>query len=296
MIFVTGASGFVGKSLVPLLIKKGYEVRCLVNNTSVDSIYGMMPVEQIHIDLNDLQSIRSSLVGIDTIVHLASAHSFGSIDNLMDIDYILTRQLLEAGRDMGIRRFVYPSCLSANRASAYAILKVKGVIEEFVKKSGIPFTIVRSASVYGRDDTFTNVLAGLMKFAPFVFPRPGNGQAVRQPIWIGDYVECISQVLLDDRFTNAQINIGGPEFITSDDLLKSIMNVVGVKRVLVSMSVTQMQWTVNYLRKIVGNRLVTSNWIDHISRDCNCEINSLQRYFGIRPSQFRQSIDYLTGN
>ena len=301
VILVTGARGFVGQSLVPLLIEHGHSVRCLMqsefeNGFENGYVGNLIRKEFVVASIHNPSGLRKALVGVDTIVHLASAQCNGGWNELMEVDYKGTRELLSAAKEMGIRRFVYPSHLGSGRSSAYPILKTKGVIEEFVRRSGIPFTIIRSAAIFGSSDQFTNTLALLMKSIPWVFPRPGSGKSIRQPIWIGDYTNCVSRLVSDNRFTNETIDIGGPEFITVDRMLTSIMKVVGTRRLLVSVPVVQMRWLVLVLRRLLGSSSITSNWIDYISRDCNCEVNSIQRYFGIRPAQFEQAISYLANN
>ena len=297
MILITGAKGFVGQSLVPLLIEHGYKVRCLMQPESENGYQNNLTDKEIvFASIHDPSGLRKALIGVDTIVHLASAQCNGGWDELMEVDYKGTRELLSAANEMGIGRFIYPSHLGSGRTSAFPILKTKGVVEEFVRKSGIPYTIIRSAAIFGAADQFTNTLALLMKSIPWVFLRPGSGKSIRQPIWIGDYTDCISRLVSDNRFANETIDIGGPEFITVDQMLTSIMSVAGIRRLFVSVPVVQMRWIVFVLRRLLGSSSITSNWIDYISRDCNCEINSVQRYFGIRPSQFEQAISYLGNN
>ena len=294
MILITGTRGFVGKSLVPLLNDKGYSVRCLVHSV-LEKEYSedFSHRDLVFASMGDPSALRQAMVGIDTIIHLASAQWHGGLQQLMEGDYKGTRQMLAAAKEMGVSRFVYPSHLGSGRSSAYPILKTKGVVEEFVRKRGVPFTIIRSAAIFGSNDQFTNTLALLMKFIPAVFPRPGSGKSIRQPIWVGDYVDCVTKVITDNRFANETIDIGGPEFLTVDQILESIMKVAGIRRLVVSVPVVQMRWIIFVLRKILRTSSITSNWIDYVSRDCNCEINSVQRYFGIRPVQLDQSIGYL---
>ncbi|MBS60399.1 MAG: hypothetical protein CL606_03705 [Anaerolineaceae bacterium] len=294
MILVTGTRGFVGKSLVPLLDDNGHSVRCLAQsrfeNENTDNY---SRGDLVVASMDDSSTLRQAMVGVDTIIHLASAQCYGGLEQLMEVDYKGTRQLLAAAKEMGIRRFVYPSHLGAGRSSAYPILKTKGVVEEFVRRSGVPFTIIRSASIFGADDHFTNTLALLMRSIPGLFPIPGSGNSIRQPIWIGDYANCVTRLISDNRFANETINIGGPEFLTVNQMLASIMKAVSIRRLLISVPVVQMRWLITVLRKIFRVSAITSNWIDYVSRDCNCEINSVYRYFGIRPVQFDQSIGYL---
>jgi NADH dehydrogenase len=295
VILVTGATGFVGSAVMPSLLKAGHAVRCLVRPSAAGTQSGNCPrVELAATGLDDPRGLRAALVGVDTVVHLASAQRCGGWDDLMQVDYAGTRQMLNAGRDIGVRRFVYVSHLGAARASAFPVLKAKGIIEQFVCNSGIPYTIIRSTALFGREDAFTNTLSTAMRVFPFIFPRPAAGRARLQPLWIGDFAACICRVVAEAGFADETISVGGPEFMATDQLLKAIMRASGISRGLVSVPLPQLRFMVSLLSRILPSSPLATNWLDFISRDSTCEINSVHRYFGLRPARFEQNIEYLS--
>ena len=295
MILVTGATGFVGSAVMPILLNAGHAVRCLARPSAAGTQSGNEPrVELAPAGLDDPRELRAALVGVDTVVHLASAQRCGGWDDLMQVDYAGTRQLLSAGRDIGVRRFVYLSHLGAARASAFPVLKAKGIIEQFVRNSGIPYTVLRSAALFGREDSFTNTLSTAMRVSPFVFPRPAAGKARLQPLWIGDLAACICRVVADAGFANETISVGGPEFMSVDELLHAVMKATGISRVLVSVPLPAMRFIVTLLRRLLPVSPLATNWLDFVSRDSTCEINSVHRYFGLRPARFERHIEYLS--
>ena len=295
MILVTGASGFVGSALVPALIDAGHTVRCLVRASAPETSPKDEPcVELSACALDDPRGLRASLVGVDTVVHLASAQRCGGWDDLMSVDSVGTRQLIAGARDIGLRRFVYLSHLGADRSSAFPVLRAKGIIEQFVRNSGIPHTIIRGSTVFGPKDSFTNALAVAMRVSPLVFPRPCSGTPRLQPLWIGDFAECICQAVADSRFDGETISIGGPEFIVVDELLKLIMKAAGISRAFVSVPLPLMRFMASLLGRLFPASLLATNWLDLISRDSTCEINGVHRYFGLRPARFGETTRYLS--
>ena len=295
MILVTGASGFVGSALVPALIDAGHAVRCLVRASAPETLFRDEPrVELATSALDDPRGLRASLVGVDTVVHLASAQRCGGWDDLISVDSLGTRQLIAGARDIGLRRFVYLSHLGADRSSAFPVLRAKGIIEQLIRNSGIPHTIIRGSTVFGPKDSFTNALAVAMRVSPLVFPRPCYGRPRLQPIWIGDFAECICQAVADSRFDGETISIGGPEFIVVDELLKLIMKAAGTSRALVSVPLPLMRFMASLLARLFPASLLATNWLDLISRDSTCEINGVHRYFGLRPARFGETTRYLS--
>ena len=136
-------------------------------------------------------------------------------------------------------------------------------------------------------------LALAMRVSLFVFPRPGTGRARLQPLWIDDFTECICQTVADTRFVGETISIGGPEFMAVDELLKAIMKAAGISRSLVSVPLPPMRFMASFLGRLFPDSLLATNWLDFISRDSTCEINSVYRYFGLRPARFGETIGYL---
>ena len=102
----------MGQSLVPLLIDQGHDVRCL-SQSMLEHEYkdNVSHKDLIVVNMEDSSAIRQAMVGVDTIVHLASAQSHGGWKQLMEVDYRGTRQLLTAAKEMGVRRFVYLSLI-----------------------------------------------------------------------------------------------------------------------------------------------------------------------------------------
>src|SRR5205085_2681743 len=211
---VTGATGFVGRALLPRLAEAGHNLRVLLRpSRRTPRLPKGVPVEVAIAQLDDERGLATALSGVDTVIHLAGAEWRGSAGDVLRVDGAGTRAVVEVARAAGVRRFVYLSHLGSDRASAYPVLKAKGIAEEFVRQSGLPYTIFRSAMLFGPDDVFVNVLAALVKLAPGFFLMPGDGRTALQPLWVQDLATCVEWSLADDSFLNRVISLGGPEFI-----------------------------------------------------------------------------------
>ena len=192
MILVSGGTGFIGRALIRHLVELDYPVRTLLRPSKKSPrLPRGIPVNVAVSSLNDERGLRAAMVGIDTIFHLASGEWKGPRSSLMDIDIQGTRRIIEAAEDAGVKRFFFLSHVGADRASAYPVLKAKGIAEEFIRRSSLSYTIFRTAIVFGPNDGFTTGLARLMGSLPFFFLMPGDGSVQLQPLWVEALVTCL---------------------------------------------------------------------------------------------------------
>jgi NADH dehydrogenase len=173
-VLVTGATGFVGRAVLPILAQTGHQVRILLRpSLASPRLPKGVAVEVGLSDLTDAPGVRAALLGMDAVLHLAAERA-GSRADLSRSDSEATRTLVEAAGDSGIRRLIYLSHLGADRASAYPLLRAKAIAEEAVRQGNVSHTIVRAAALYGPEDRFTTSLAMTLALSPGVFFLPGD--------------------------------------------------------------------------------------------------------------------------
>ncbi len=213
--------------------------------------------------------------------------------DLFTTDIEGTRNLAEAAADAGVKRFLYMSHLGADRMSAFAVHKAKGIAEEHIRRSGVPFTILRSSIVYGPEDHFTVPLTRLLRAAPGIFPLPGGGRAVIQPLWIEDLVTCILWAFENPEMENQTYEIGGSEYFPLRQVLETIMEVNRRKRRIVPLSMPKMRALIILLGAMNPNFPFSSYSLDYFSINRTCPVDNLTRAFGLMPARFTYRLDYL---
>jgi NADH dehydrogenase len=230
---------------------------------------------------------------VDQVYHLASASSQGRRGNLLTTDVEGTRTIAQASKDAGIQRFIFLSHLGADRASAFPMQKAKGIAEEHIRKSGVPHTIIRSSIIFGPEDRFTNNLAGLLPYVPFIFPVPGDGRTLIQPLWVEDLVTCLVWTLENSETINQTYEVGGAEYFTVRQVFEILMSIAHNHKKLVPLPPPFMRALLVMLDSFIPNFNISTYWLDYAAVNRTCPVDNLPRIFGLMPARFAYRLDYL---
>jgi NADH dehydrogenase len=166
------------------------------------------------------------------------------------------------------------------------VLRAKGIAEEFIRQSGLEYTILRAAVLFGEADVFFNILAALLQIQPLVFLMPGDGRTNLQPLWVGDLVTCIQWGLSDNVGLNQTLSLGGPEFVTVEQAAAILMEVLNLRRAIVHVPPVYLRGLTWLIEEILPRAPLTSHWLDYLAISRTCELTSVTRYFGLKPKRF----------
>ena len=230
-VFVTGGTGFVGRTVVQTLRAAGCAVRCLVRRGSERDLHGLGAIERVEGDVMSRQSLDEGMAGCDAVIHLVGIiREHPSIGATFERVHTQgTINVLEAAAAVSARRYVHMSALGTRAGAHSRYHQTKWAAEEAVRASPIPWTIFRPSIIYGRGDGFVTLLAGMIERLPVV-PVIGAGRQRLQPVPVAHVAQGFVRALSLDASVKHTYDIGGPEPVTMVDLLDRVALAMGRRR------------------------------------------------------------------
>jgi uncharacterized protein YbjT (DUF2867 family) len=259
MILVTGATGTVGRALVPKLLERGDDVRVLVRDPRK---LGRLRVE-VRIALGDLTELadprvlRQALRGVETVIHLAAAIRDQPQAPVEELNGLATARLLRGCEEAGIGRFVFFSAIGATEFQRTRFFRAKALAERTVLASELDATVFAPSIVYDRDDPWVTTMRRLALLP--VLPISGEGAAAYEPIWARDVAECVIADLADDNGGSRRLELAGPQRLTYDEIARLIARAAGRDRPLLHVPTGLVHLGLAGLRRAVGDA-VFATW------------------------------------
>ncbi|HDH01898.1 MAG TPA: NAD-dependent epimerase/dehydratase family protein [Nitrospirae bacterium] len=297
MIFIAGATGFVGRHLIRSLSSGEYRVRCLVRSDKGVELCTSLAFETSKGDITDRESLKGKLEGIRIVTHLVGIIKEQGESTFDKVHIEGTRNLVDEAKSSNVEHFFFQSALGADLRSPFKYLKTKAEAEEIVKDSGIPYTIFRPSLIIGPGDGFTKSIKELLRLGPVV-PVPGDGKARFQPIFIDDWVRCFLKILDGQDFINRLLEFGGPEHLNYNEILKIMMKEMGINKPIVHIPPTITKAGLPFIQvfrrigRTVGMKMpeVSAEQIDLLQIDNITDVDSVEHLFGFRPIEFEEAI------
>ncbi len=296
MILVTGATGFIGRHLVERLLAGNYPVRCLIPEYKLHDLPWEREPEIVVGTILDEEALFRAATGAHVVIHLENAQWWGRPRDLERVELLGARNLITAARAARVGRIITLSHLGASPAAAYPLLRYKGLVEDALRSSGLAYTIIRSGLVYGEDDAFINHLAMQLTVSPGVFLMPGRGEVVLHPIYIDDMISAIVGSLEVLDTVDNIIEIGGAEYITLEDLIRTVMRVSGIYRTVIGVPPYVLRWITGLSGRILPRSLITPQWLDILATNRTARLGNTFQYYGIHPRRIEDTLlTYMRG-
>ncbi len=263
---ITGAFGFSGKYITRLLLENGEQVMTLTNSTHRHNEFGnSIGISPYYFDQPD--KLVEALKGVSVLYntywvrfnHSTFQHSEAVKNTLI---------LFDAARKAGVQRIVHTSITNPDENSPLEYFAGKGVLEKALMQSGMGYSILRPAVLFGDEDILINNIAWMIRKFP-VFGTFGDGSYKLQPIFVEDYAALA--VKHGGETTNVIVDATGPETFTYRGLVKTMSKIIlGRERMIFPMPDEFGYWVSKIVGWVMKDNLVTREEIKGLKANTLC--------------------------
>jgi uncharacterized protein YbjT (DUF2867 family) len=298
MILVCGGTGFVGSAIVRELLARGERVAVLGRDgEKVRTMFGD-GVEAREGDVRHPEQLGAAMDGVDVVINAVQFPN-SPIENrrkgwtFEDVDLKGTRNQVDAAKAAGVRRFVYLSGVGAARDAEKHWFRYKWEAEKYLQDSGIEWVIVRPTWVYGPGDVSLNRFLGFAKRLPFI-PMFGSGKQQMQPVFIDDVGRVSADAALNPEAANHMFEVGGPDVMSMNDVVKTALDVLGKRRPLLHQPV-RLGKTIGAFASVLPSAPLTPDAIDFITESATADNTPLNAILHPRLTPLREGLATYLG-
>lgn len=223
-VLVTGATGFVGRRLVPTLLDEGHDVAVLTRNA--DSYDGPADVTIVEGDLLDPKTYQEFLTDYEVAYYLV--HSLPTGDDFAERDRRMAHNFAHAASD-AVARVIYLGGLGDSDDGLSEHLQSRREVELVLSTGEYALTTFRAAVIIGEGNASFEMIRQMTDQLPPIatVPFPARAHTECQPIAINDVISYLVGALDVPETAGATFDIGGPEVLTYPDLVQRTANAAG---------------------------------------------------------------------
>ncbi|MEI6165799.1 MAG: DUF2867 domain-containing protein [bacterium] len=230
-ILVTGGTGYIGGRLIHELLARGYTVRVMVRKASPEHVERWPGAEIVVADASDVASLTIALKGIHTAYYLIHSLLLGPKE-FEAIDHANARNFREAATLNEVARIIYLGGLGDVRTVLSPHLRSRMHVATELGSGAIPATVLRAAVIIGSGSSSYEIIQHLVRRLA-VIAIPWWGRTKCQPISVRDVIRYLVGVLEHPDTKGQSYDIGGPDVLTYEDMLKVVADVLGKKRLFI---------------------------------------------------------------
>jgi len=259
---VTGAFGYSGKYITTRLLGMGHEVITLTNSVDRQNPFGEK-VKVYPFDFDRPEKLAESLQGVEVLYNTYWVRFNHKMFTQADaVQNSIT--LFNAAKDAGVKRIVHVSITNPSEQSHLEYFSGKAKLEKALIDTGLSYAILRPTVLFGKEDILINNIVWILRHLP-MFGVFGNGEYRLQPIYVDDLAELA--VEQGQGCENIIIDAIGPETFTFKEMVQVIAEIIGVKRLIISMPPGLGYFIGAILSKFVGDVVITKSEIEGLMAD-----------------------------
>lgn len=283
-VLLTGATGYIGKRLIPALVEQQIRVTCLIRHQEMADEFSAMNCNVMVGDLATGDGLAQVPEDIDVAYFLVHAMSDVSQD-LIDVETAIAVNFIKMLKKTSVRQIIYLSGL-ANHTNVSTHLQSRIAVENILIRSFIPTTILRSSIIIGSGSSSFEIIRDLVEKVPIMIaPKWINNQC--QPISIYNVIELLIGVVHHPDCMNQIFDIGGPDVLTFKTMMLKLATFRGLRRWIISVPVLSLRLSSLWLFFVTSTNFSLSKYlVDSMKEDSLCKNNPITDIIPIKPFDF----------
>jgi uncharacterized protein YbjT (DUF2867 family) len=250
-------------------------------------------VERVQAFAGDPISLGKAFTRADVVVHAIQFPNHPVEDpskgrTYLEVDGRGTSVAASVARKLGVRRFVYLSGAGAGQGREQPWFKAKDMAEAAIRETGLEHVFLRPSWIYGPGDRSMNRFVFFCRYLPVV-PVIGDGQTRVQPVSVKDVARCVAESVRREDAKDKALDLGGPERLTMDEIIRTVQRVLGKRRPLLHHPVPLMKMLVKPMA-LLPNPPLSPSAIDFVAQEVEIDPRPAMEYFGF---SFRKLEDGL---
>ena len=289
-ILLTGATGYIGKRLLPDLVKAGHHVVCCVRDKK--RFFPTPSLEQnisiIEIDLLEKESLSKIPQDIDGAYYLV--HSMSASKNYQDLERQSAINFRTALNKTNVEHVIYLSGM-VNQDELSEHLQSRKAVEDELSKGNYNLTTLRAGIIIGSGSASFEIIRDLVEKLP-VMVAPKWLKTKCQPIGITDVISILANTLFKQETYNQNFDIGGPDILNYKQMLLGFAKNRGLERLIYIVPVMTPRLSSYWLYFVTSTSYnLAVSLVDSMKVEVVCRDNRLNNILGIQPISYAEALE-----
>jgi uncharacterized protein YbjT (DUF2867 family) len=290
-ILLTGATGYIGKRLLPVLLEQGHEIVCCVRDIDrfpAEGIYEHPNISLLEVDfLQDIPA-ANTILDIEAAYYLIHSMSANST-NFEKLEALSAQNFIRLVKPTAVKQIIYLGGIT-NDTQLSQHLASRKKVEEILSQSNIPLTAIKAGIIVGSGSASFEIIRDLVEKLPIMIaPKWLNTRT--QPIAIRNVLEYLTGVLLNSEALRQSFDVGGPDVLSYKEMLLQFAQVRGLQRFIFTVPVMTPRLSSYWLYFVTSTSFqLATNLVNSMNVEVIAQDNRLEKMLGIKPISYKKAV------